>query len=469
MGPFYEIAVPHNDILQGRHTPEVFAAKLGEVFKGNASNEYSDPARFFEKTHETKGLTRLISVVERRLKGDGGDSVIQIQTPFGGGKTHAQIAMYHKASKWDTRTVVIDGAAIDAEKETLWGILEKQLIGKINRFNRETSPGRDALCEMLSKQRKPVLILMDELLEYVTKAAGVEVGANTRATQTVVFMQELTEAAGILEKVVLVLTLPSSAMEHFDETAERLYGQLQKVSGRVKKIYTPVEDHEISEVIRHRLFSKFDEVQARKEIDEFMEYAKAQSLLPPGEPSVYKKRFQASYPFLPETIDVLYHRWGSLPNFQRTRGVLRLLALVIHSLKKKTIPYISLADFDLSVQDIRQELLEHIGMVYDSVISADITGENAGAKKVDETCGDSYKALKLGTRNATTVFMYSFLGELEQNPIKGATLGEVKRCAAVPSYEASAVVEASEKLKRRLFFPAGRWGTGLFHHSGQSQ
>ena len=324
--------------------------------------------------------------------------------------------------------------------------------GKIDRFNKETSPGRDALCELLSKQRKPVLILMDELLEYATKAAGVKVGDSTRAAQTVAFIQELTEAVGILERVALVLTLPSSAMERFDETAESLYFQLQKVSGRVKKIYTPVEDDEIAAVIRRRLFEPFNIDAAGAVIDDFMTYAKVQSLLPPGEPSDYQKRFEASYPFLPETIDVLYRQWGSLPRFQRTRGVLRLLALVIDSLKEKEIPYISLADFDLSVEDIRLELLEHIGMEYASIISADIIGDKCGAKKVDVACGDSYKALKLGSRTATSVFMYSFLGDLEQNPIKGATLGEIKRSAAIPPYESSAVVEASEKLKRRLFY-----------------
>ena len=320
----------------------------------------------------------MLSDVEGRLKGRGGDPVIQIQTPFGGGKTHAQIAMYHKAnSEWNSRTVVIDGAAIDAEKETLWGMLETQLTGRNVHFKRETSPGRDAICDLLSKRQKPVLILMDELLEYVTKAAGVKVADSTRAAQTIAFMQELTEASGILDKVVLVLTLPSSAMEHFDETAERLYRQLQKVSGRVKKIYTPVMDDEIAQVIRHRLFSKVDKTRARKVINEFMEYAKKESVLPPGtERSDYQKRFEASYPFLPETIDVLYQQWGSLPTFQRTRGVLRLLALVIYSLKKETIPYIRLADFDLGIQDIRQELLEHIGMSYNSVISADITRED---------------------------------------------------------------------------------------------
>ena len=117
-------------------------------------------------------------------------------------------------------------------------------------------------------------------------------------------------------------------------------------------------------------------------IRDFMDYAGVESILPPGtEPSEYRKRFEAAYPFQPEAIDVLYQRWGSFPSFQRTRGVLRLLSFVIYSLRESTIPYISLADFDLSVQEIRQELLKHIGSEYDSVISADITGEECRCKK----------------------------------------------------------------------------------------
>ena len=140
-----------------------------------------------------------------------------------------------------------------------------------------------------------------------------------------------------------------------------------------------------------------------------MDYAEMESILPPEtEPSEYRKQFEAAYPFQPEAIDVLYQRWGSFPSFQRTRGVLRLLSLVIHSLKEKAIPYISLADFDLSVQEIRQELLKYTGPEYESVISADITGKNAGAKKVDVGLGDAYKGLRLGSRAATTVFCTHF-------------------------------------------------------------
>ena len=225
----------------------------------------------------------------------------------------------------------------------------------------------------------------------------------------------------------------------------------------MEKIYTPVEDREITHVIRHRLFSHIDMTGAGEVIRDFMDYAVKESILPPRtEPSECRERFEAAYPFQPEVIDVLYQRWGSFPNFQRTRGVLRLLSLVIHSLKEKAIPYISLADFDLSVQEIRRELLKHIGGEYDSVIAADITGEDAGAKKVDIGLGDAYKGLKLGSRAATAVFLYSFSGGTE----KGANLGEIKRSATTTGNPSSVLTEAVEGLQEKLFY--------LQHESGRS-
>ena len=453
--PFHTIAVPHRDILEGRLTLDVFAADLWEVFRGTAPDEYKDSTQFFEKTYQTDGLRDLLSIIEGRLNGRGGDPVIQIQTPFGGGKTHALIAMYHRASEWNAQKAVIVGTPMSTS-DTLWGMLETQLTGEIDRFDGLTSPGRDALCELLSESQ-PVLILMDEVLEYMTKAAGVQVADSTLATQTLAFMQELTEAAAILEKVALVITLPSGAMERYDEGAERLFMQLGHVAGRVEKIYTPVQEHEIAQVIRQRLFAPINMDNAGETIRDFMDYAEKESILPPGmELSEYRKRFEAAYPFLPEAIDVLYQRWGSFPDFQRTRGVLRLLSLVIHSLKDQAIPYISLADFDLSVQEIRRELLKHIGGEYDSVISADITGEDAGAKQVDIGLGDAHKGLKLGSRAATTVFLYSFSGGTEQ----GVNLGEIKRSATTTGNPSSVVAEAVEGLRGKLFY--------LQHDSGRS-
>lgn len=448
MRSFHTIATPHKDILEGRLTMDVFAADLFEVSKNRGPDEYRDAETFFRKTYLTQGLKNLLNVVEKRLSGGGGDPVIQIQTPFGGGKTHAMIAMYHKAREWGAKRVVVVGTSLSTE-ETIWGIIEKELTGRIERFSENKwGKSKKEIIELLVAHQ-PVLILMDELLGYITKAAGVKVGESTLAAQSIVFMQELTEAVSNLERVCLVVTLPSSIIEHYDESAERFYLQLQKVAGRVEKIYTPVQENEISKVVRRRLFSDINELEAKKVISGFIEYAEKEGIIPANlQPSEYRERFIDSYPFMPEVLDVLYHRWGSFPNFQRTRGVLRILSLVIDSLKGRARPYISLADFDLSNQEIRQELIKHIGNEFNSVLAQDITGADAGAKKVDASLGDAYRGLNLGTRTATTIFLYSFSGGHE----KGATLGEIKRCATTMENPSSVVAEAVEELRKRLFY-----------------
>jgi len=140
---------------------------------------------FSFKTYLTEGLSNLLAIVEKRLYGEGGDPVIQVQTPFGGGKIHALIAMYHKAAEWGARKVVVAGTTLGT-KETLWGLMEKQLTGKIARFSGQVAPGKEAIRELLY-ENQPVLILMDEVLEYVTKAAGVKVAeSRNRAALSVI-------------------------------------------------------------------------------------------------------------------------------------------------------------------------------------------------------------------------------------------------------------------------------------------
>lgn len=447
MKAFHTITIPHKDILEGRLSMDVFAADLWEVSNNRGVDEYKDPETFFKKTYLTIGLENLLSVVEKRLKGNRGDPVIQIQTPFGGGKTHALIAMYHKSQEWKANRAVIVGTALSKDN-TLWGTLEKQLTGKIDKLSGQVAPGKEALRELFSEYQ-PLLILMDEVLEYTTKAAGLKVGDTSLASQTLAFLQELTEIAGSLEKTALVITLPSSVIEHYDENAEKLFQQLQKVSGRIEKIYTPVRENEITQVIRQRLFSDINEDELKKNVSAFVDYARKEEILPTGtEPSQYKEAFLDSYPFLPEVVNVLYHRWGSFPTFQRTRGVLRLLSLIIYSLKDSNKPYISLADFDLSNSEIRQELLRHIGSEYNSIIDADISGKDAGAKKIDKSLGGSYQGLHLGSRAATTIFLYSFYGGGKP----GALSKEIKRAATTIENPSSVVAEANEQLKNKLFY-----------------
>ncbi len=203
MKPFHTIAVPHQDILEGRLTMEVFAADLWEVSNNRGPDEYKDAEIFFRKTYLTEGLTNLLSVVEKRVSRKGGDPVIQIQTPFGGGKTHALIAMYHKAAEWNAKRVVMVGTALGPD-ETLWGLIERQLTGSNTQLTGLASPGRESIRKLL-EPHAPVLILMDEVLEYITKAAAIKVGDSSLAAQTVAFLQELTETISSMGNVSLVV------------------------------------------------------------------------------------------------------------------------------------------------------------------------------------------------------------------------------------------------------------------------
>ncbi|WP_353684855.1 DUF499 domain-containing protein [Thermodesulfovibrio sp. 3907-1M] len=447
MKAFTEIAIPHRDILEGRLRMETYAADLWEVAKGTAPEEYRDREIFLERTYETQGLKQIITEAEKRLRGENADSVIQLQTPFGGGKTHTLIYLYHKAKQWGANVVVFCGDKVGAKDNTIWEEMEKQLSGKIERFKGKVPPGGEALKAFL-KKHEPLLILMDEVHHYLVSALTEMIGDSTLSAQSLVFIQSLTNVVKTMEKTAVFMSLPASS-PYGDESSERLLNNLKQIVGRVERVYTPVSDEEVADVIRRRLFSRIDEDKVKKIVKEFLDYAERETLLPEGmEKSFYRDRFLRSYPFQPDVIDVLYKRWGSFPTFQRTRGVLRLLAMVVYSLVNLKRPYIRLADFNLSNEEIRRELIKHIGSEYDSIIAQDITSPNSGAKRVDKLIGDSYRPYYFGTSVATTIFMYSFSG----GPEKGATTAEVKLSSAETAVSSSIIVETIEKLKEQLFY-----------------
>ncbi len=447
MRAFQQVAVPHEDVVAGRLTMDVFAADLWQVVKGTAPEDYKDPGIFFRKTYLTRGLQNILDIAKKRLEGSIGDSVIQLQTPFGGGKTHTLIALYHKAKEWGVNVAVFEGTTFDPKEVKPWEEIEKQLTGKVELTIGNIAPGKEKLIKLIS-ENSPVLILMDEVLEYVTKAAGVKVGDTNLASQTLAFVQELTGAVSTVGNSLLVITLPSSVLEHYDENAERFFQQLQKVTGRTERIYTPVEEDEIELVIRRRLFQSIKEDEAIATVDEFVDTAVREGLLKADERSAYRERFLKSYPFKPEVIDVLYKRWGSFPTFQRTRGVLRLLSLVVHDLLGKEVPYIRVSDFNLEKEEIKRELIKHIGAEWDSVIAQDITSEESGAKIVDRNVGTSFLPYQLGTAVSTAIFMYSFSGRGE----KGASLRDIKISTFIPGVPASIIDTAINQLRERLFY-----------------
>jgi len=308
---------------------------------------------------------------------------------------------------------------------------------------------REEVIKVGQSSRAPVLILIDELIPYLNTADAVAVGNVSLTTLALTFLHNLTNVVSGMPAVSLVVTTTPSNPYNRTPRGEEIVADLQNITARREIIKSPVQEQEITQVIKRRLFSHIDREKTTEVIKNFMDYATKESILPVGtEPSAYRKRFESAYPFLPEVIDVLYHRWGSFTNFQRTRGVLRLLSLVVHSLKESSLPFISLADFNLNNQEIRRELLKHTGPEFDSIVAADITGEEAGSKKVEASMGDAYKGLRLGTRAAVTIFLYSFSG----GPERGVTLGELKRTATTVGNPASVVAEVVEQLKDRLFY-----------------
>jgi hypothetical protein len=479
--PWWQVAVPHKDIREGRLEEAIFAANLGDVFQNKGPIDYRDPEIFFRRTHLTSGLTNLVGAVLSKLSGKGkGDTVIQIQTPFGGGKTHALLALYHifkEGSKIehipavkeilrenklksipDTKVVVFVGEYGDPLKgRTLWGEIAYQLgsYKLVEEYDKKrVAPGKDLIVDILSKNPH-VLILMDELLQYVVRTLGVKVEEGSLKGQVLAFLKCLTEAVATADNCALIATLPSSVSEGFEETekAERTLVELQKIFGRVEKIFTPVEGEEIYEIIRKRLFEELGETNAHRQVAE--EYFNLYQKLGEDIPSeckeiAYKGRMVRAYPFHPETIDVLFERWATIPTFQRTRGALRLLAEVVSDLFKKehSSPLIQPAHINLADSSIRREFVKHIGNAFEGVIASDIDGPAAKAPKIDREMGTEYSKFKVATGLATSIFFYSFSGSER----KGVTTQRLRLAFLRPGIPATIVTDALRRLEDDLWF-----------------
>ena len=429
MRPWWQVAVPHRDIREGRIGD--FAADLRSIVKGEASIEYIDPEIFFRRTHLTKGLENIVSDVLVTLSREGEKGkVIQIQTPFGGGKTHTLVYLYHLFKNGErfkhiaeiekvlgkiglksvpkVNVAVFVGTAQDPLKgKTPWGEIAEQLgaYDLIKEHDeKRLSPGREII-EKILNDNKPVLLLIDELTEYIVKAKEFE-------DQVFAFSQELTEAVSkSLTQCVLVCTLPSSAP--YGERGEKVLNQLQRIFGRMQVIYTPVEGEEIYEIIRKRLFEDLGDPKEHEIVasEYFDLYQRLGEEVPPEFREIrYKDKIKKAYPFHPETIDILFERWGTIPTFQRTRGVLRLLAEIVHDnfVRQDPSPLIQPVNINLSNPRIRRMFIEHIGEVFESVLGSDIVGDDARTVKIDRQMGSEYARFKVATGLATCIFLYSF-------------------------------------------------------------
>src|SRR5581483_5904055 len=385
--PWREVVTPHKDVASGRYLQAEFAADLWQVYLGEGADEYKNPAEFFRRTYLTDSLKLLLTGAVQRLSGHGGDPVVQLQTNFGGGKTHSMLALYHLFSGTpatdlvgidavlqgtDTKKlptakrVVLVGNKISPGNpvkkpdgtivRTLWGELAWQIGGK-KAFERvraddekATSPG-DALRELFNEYG-PCLMLIDEWVAYARQLhdqsdlpAG---GFETQFT----FAQVLTESAKAAKNCLLVISLPASdtaGSPHTQAEDVEVGGQrgrealdrLRNVVGRLESSWRPASAEEGFEIVRRRLFEPLADQAQFKDRDvvsrAFAELYRTQHQEFPPEchDADYEKRLKAAYPIHPEIFDRLYTDWSTLIKFQRTRGVLRLMAAVIHSLWEK--------------------------------------------------------------------------------------------------------------------------------------
>jgi predicted AAA+ superfamily ATPase len=458
--PWREVVTPHVDVASGRYQQAEFAADLWQVHLGEGSDEYKHPQEFFRRTYLTESLKHLLVGGVQRLLGQGGDPVVQLQTNFGGGKTHSMLALYHLCSGVtmgelagvdavlaeagvkglaEAKRVVLVGNRISPGNpvtkpdgtvvRTLWGELAWQLGGQqaLARVKADdekaTSPG-DALRELF-KEYGPCLVLIDEWVAYARQLHDQsDLPAGSFETQFT-FAQALTESAKLAGNCLLVISLPASDSQGLPHTqaddvevggirGREALDRLRNVVGRVESSWRPATAEEGFEIVRRRLFEPLAGADAFKQRDVtarvFADLYRAQSAEFPPECRTgdYEKRLQAAYPIHPEIFDQLYGGWSTLVKFQRTRGVLRLMAAVIHSLWEKgdQNPLILPSTIPIDDTRVQFELTRYLSDNWVPIIEKDVDGPNSLPLKID---GEQPNLGKLSAtrRVARTVYLGS--------------------------------------------------------------
>jgi hypothetical protein len=314
------------------------------------------------------------------------------------------------------------------QTRTLWGELAVQL-GGIDLYKRieANDQGRavpQGLFVEILRKAAPCLILLDELADYCVGAMAASVGQGTLADQTVSFVQQLTESAAQVPGAVIVATLPASHLEvASSDKGQEILSRLEKRFGRMSADLKPVADEEINQVVRRRLFEKLGDPAVHAQVaDAFMKLYTAHKNEVPQEASkaAYRDRLLGAYPFHPTLIDTLYLRWGSHGDFQRTRGVLRLLASIVGDLwqqretTRQTQPLIQPCHVRWTIDALRAALTRLWGATYDSVVAADVIGDKANAVAVDEDRGREYANERVSQGVASAVLLGSFGGQGER-------------------------------------------------------
>ena len=423
--PWREVVMPHRDVASGEYQQAEFAADLHQVWRGEAEAEYGEPAEFFRRTFLTQGLRDLLLNAARRLRGEGGDPVVQLQTNFGGGKTHSLIALYHLASGHEpaslpgveqmlaesgvgapplARRAVLVGQQIDPgsprQKDdgtlvrTLWGELAWQLGGAegyalVASADESRTNAGDRLITLLERY-SPCLILIDEWVAYARQLYGRDDLAGGTFDTQMTFAQALSDAAKRVKNAMLVVSIPASDIEVGGEAGKEALTRLSNVIFRQEASWKPASPEEGFEIVRRRLFEEVPAELARERdavVNAFADlYQRQAADFPLGvKEGDYRRRMLSAYPIHPELFDKLFQDWSTLEKFQRTRGVLRLMAAVIHELWERGDASLTImpASVPIDGERVQAELVRYLEEGWTPVISADVDGENALPLQLD--------------------------------------------------------------------------------------
>jgi predicted AAA+ superfamily ATPase len=475
-----DIMEPHPDVAEGRYKAAEFAADLAQVSRGEGAYEYRDPVEFFARTYITEGMSGLLVEALKRVTGQGGEPVIQLKTAFGGGKTHSMLALYHMLrAKTDIEYIptlkpvlekaglndlpkaniaVLVGTALDPSKRkapknlpgcnvsTIWGEMAYQLVtsaGKTElyaKYIRESdrkgvSPGSENL-KNLFNECGPCLILMDELVAYAKKLYGVDDLPAGTYDNFVTFIQEITEAARASENSIVVASIPQSDIEVGGTAGQIVLNTIEHTFGRMESIWKPVAANESFEVVRRRLFLDCKNPTARDAVCEAFSqmYRENPTEFPLEAKELdYKKRLISCYPIHPEVFDRLYGDWATLENFQRTRGVLRLMAAVIHELwmANDESAMIMPGSIPLDTPNVRDELVRNLPDTWNSIIDREVDGKASIPYQKDQSniryghslaCRRVARTIMLGSAPSTSAIRDQGIRGLENTRIMLGTV-----------------------------------------------
>src|SRR6266571_2065623 len=484
--PWREVVTPQPDVTSGRYLFAEFAADLGQVHRGAGSDEYRVPRDFFQRTFLTHGLRRLLVEALQRLSGGGGDPVVDLQTNFGG-KTHSLLALYHLFSNSPVsdlvgiepalqaaglsqppqaqRAVLVgyelspgqprtkpDGCVIN----TLWGELAWQLLGKdgfamVAEADRQgVSPGSEVLRELFTTAA-PCLILIDEWVVYARQLYGVSGLPGGSFDANLSFAQSLTEAAKAAPQTLVVATIPASDTETGGEGGREAAVRLKNIFGRIESPWRPADAEEGFEIVRRRLFQPIANpvlFTARDSVAKtFLDLYRSQSQEFPSDcrEAEYERRLKAAYPIHPELFERLYTDWSSIEKFQRTRGVLRLMASVVHALWERQDASLFILPATVPIDDrfVQTELMHYLENSWMPVVEKDVDGPYSLSLRLDRENANlgRYSTCR---RVARTIFVGSAPNPL--NPNKGLTEGQIKLGCVQPGESIATFGDALRRL-----------------------